>query len=352
MDWSRRIRTLDNFSALRAALLIGVSVCGSACTGRGAGAHPALDTARSAPSASDVASAGAVDGACGAAIERTLSQPGLPGAPDFDRSRAHVLGRVRGEPMVFVREPSQPDADALPAAQQASLRLLQRGPPGQRVIQVMARHGADRAALRTLLLREGYVYSADPHDALALITRVRIADLFDDPEVWLSRAADVVRLQRVKVQGGVEYRYTSGQGAGHPVDLLFGDRLALSAEQLQSPLHRDLLSLAHEVGFSRARIVHRTSEALVAQLQFGDRWTPSLLESQGASVKLVCMDATVEAARELDAWRTAHRQRMQALGRIQSAIDAEVQEGLRFDRPEGEKTAELDGRLRPLWVDA
>src|SRR4029079_8169052 len=49
--------------------------------------------------------AGAVDGereACRARIEATPRLPELPGAPDFDAHRIEILGRARGEPMVFV----------------------------------------------------------------------------------------------------------------------------------------------------------------------------------------------------------------------------------------------------------
>lgn len=66
---------------------------------------------------------------CVRSIGEVLGRPALPGAPEFDRARADVLGRARGEPMVFVREPERVPVDDLPENLRQSGRLLVSGPP-------------------------------------------------------------------------------------------------------------------------------------------------------------------------------------------------------------------------------
>ena len=41
-----------------------------------------------------------------------------------------------------------------------------------------------------------------------------------------------------------------------------------------------------------------------------------------------------------------------ALLALHDVVAEELREALRFDRPEGEKTAEHDGELRPVWMSA
>src|SRR6201999_3327833 len=153
-------------------------------------------------------------------------------------------GRARGEPMVFVREPrATPDAD-LPPAWLASRRAFERGHPGPRVAGLRARHRNDSAALRALLLREGYAYAPDPLDALGLVSDVSLADLFDDREIWLQRGSETRRLVREVERRETTYRYVAGPLAGRAADLLFGDRVAAREAELGTPLHRDLRGLA------------------------------------------------------------------------------------------------------------
>src|SRR5215472_14839667 len=88
---------------------------------------------------------------CRARIATVLSAPSMEGTPAFDAVRAEVLGRARGEPMVFVREPR--------ASKEAEEdRAFAQGKPGKRVGELRARHKKDPQGLRAVLLREGYVY--------------------------------------------------------------------------------------------------------------------------------------------------------------------------------------------------
>ncbi len=304
-----------------------------------------------------------IDTSCSASIARLLQLPSLPGAPQFDRLRVHVLGRARGEPMVFVREPRRPAPDALPEPLRPLRELLDRGPAGSRVIAVSKKLAREPDALRALLLPEGYVYAADPLDALALVANLRLPDLYQSDELWLMRRAQAQRLVRAPVRGAkcttatcpsrmLEYRYAEGPQQGSPAELLFGDRFATDEQGLAAPLHRDLRALAVEQGFTKAAIVHRTEQALVADLQYGDWKVRARLDTQGAGVQLGCLEASEATRKSLDAWRAERSKHLRALPRIEQAVDRAVDEALRFDRPEGVKHAELDGKLRPVWWNA
>lgn len=325
--------------------------------GLGACASPRLDdTAGSAPPAAPApapAPPGDADlAACRARVAAISALPDLPGAPDFDSRRAEFLGRARGEPMVFVREPAATPDAALDRAQLASRRAFDRGRPGLRVSQLKARHKRDPASLRALLLREGYAYAPDPLDALALVTDLAVADLFVEDEIWIQRGADTRRLVREQKKSEVAYRYADGPLAGRAADLLFGDRFALRAEDLAVPLHRDLRALADVEGFDRARLTRRTSDALLADLRYGSTWVPAVLEARGAALTLGCIAADAAARDAVRAAREADGARRRALLALHDVITQELFESLRFDRPQGEKTAERDGELRPVWMSA
>lgn len=309
--------------------------------------------ARALPSdaALDVCRARAAD------IRRT---PDLGGAPAFEERRIAILGRARGEPMVLLREPRPTPDEALPPALLASRRAFERDPPGSRIVKARSRHRADPAALRALLLREGYLYATEPRDALAMVTALELPDLFAESEIWLARGKEQHRLVRVVEGRGrrqvTSYRHAGGSQDGRRADIIFGDRVAVTREALDAPLHRDLRALAEEIGFDRARVLYRTEGALIAELRFEADSRPVLveavLEADGAALRLGCLaaDAATRAAVEAGQRATAWRRR--ALARMRQAVGDLVGDALRFDRPEGEEGPDRDGHLRPVWLDA
>jgi len=287
--------------------------------------------------------------------------PDLGGAPAFEQNRTAILGRARGEPLVLVREPAATPDSALSPALLDSRRAFESGRPGDRVFKVRSRHRDDPAGLRALVLREGYLYSPEPRDALALVTRLELPDLFEEPEIWLARGKDIHHLRRTTEGRGsrttVSYRHKGGSLDGRRADLLFGDRIATTAEALAAPLHRDLRALAEDVGFDRARILHHGPDALVAELRFpAERaeplWIPAVLEAHGAALRLECVAADPETREAVQAARDATAFRRRVLARMRATITAQVGEALRFDRPEGEEGPDRDGHLRPVWLDA
>lgn len=314
-----------------------------------------LSASAAATTTAAVASSPAPDvegDACRARVKAAEEAPELPGSPDYEANRVGIMGRARGEPMLFVREPKVIADEALSKALLASKRSFEKGRPGSRVYELLKRHKTDPRALRSLLLREGYAFFTDPADALALVTAIHMYDLFDEPEIWIQRGADVRKLRREVRGKEIAYRYVDGPLEGRAADLLFGDRVALGEEELASPLHRDLRGLADDVGFDRAKIARRTEGSIVADLRFGHRWARSLIQAKGAALSLDCVAEAREARDEIARFREEDAPRRRALAKIHEVITDQVSAALRFDRPEGEKTADRDGFLRPVWATA
>ncbi len=291
------------------------------------------------------------EAACRLLARSLLDQPSGE-TSEYDRQRAEVLGRARGEPMVFVREPAMTPADALPEKARAVRGAFDKGRPGVRVMQATKALQNHPAALRALLLREGYAYAPDPHDALALVRDVRLTDLFDEPEIWLQRRAQVHRLERTRTGRSVAYRYADGPSAGREAQMVFGDRIAVRQEELERPLHRDVRTLALDLAFDRMRIVHRTDDGMVADLRFGERVIRAVLASEGAAVHLQCVVGTSDDRGHVEQWKMSHASRQRAIRSMQATVDLQVQDAFRFDRPRDEEGPDKDGFLRPLWLDA
>jgi hypothetical protein len=350
------MRSAFVFAPFRAVIPVVLAALG-ACAGPVA-APPDHDRDRDrglAPSATAPIAAAVIDperAACQARIALLSSLPELPGAPDFEARRVEILGRARGEPMVFAREPASIADDKLPPAWLASRRLFDQGRPGARVGKLRGRHRHEPEALRALLLREGYAYTSEPLDALDLVSQIFLADLFAEAAIWLQRGAETRQLRREVKRAEIVYRYVDGPLAGRAADLLFGDRVAVRAEEIKAPLHRDLRALAEAEGFDRARIERRAEPGLVADLRFGDQRVRALLASDGAALRLECLDASGEARAAVQAFRAADAPRRRALARMHEVVSRAVGEAFRFDRPEGEKSPDRDGELRPLWASA
>jgi len=284
--------------------------------------------------------------ACQARMARALESPGL-GVEQSLLERARLLGRARGEPLLFVSEPKSTAIEALPL----EARRVQKRFAGSKIWprlrgwRLHLRH--EPKALRALVLKQGYVYAASPLEALALVTVFKLEDIFDAPTIWLHRGSRTHAL--IRKAGKRSYHHTEGSFAGRRASLLFGDRVAETRAELARPLHRELTELADRSGFDRLEPQHISEEHLVARLRFGSQWVRGLMKSDGAKLELECLDAPGAVARAVDTWRSTRRAEGRALRAVRDAITEQLNEGLPFDRPREEPTAERDGELRPAW---
>ncbi len=286
--------------------------------------------------------------ACRSRMLHIEKQPAESGAPEFQRARPQILGRARGEPVIWLREPRATPPHTLPPDARTLLKALEPARPVTWTRRLRARYRHDPDLLRKLVLREGYVYSSDPQMALALVNGFSLTDLFDEPEIWLQRGARTLRLQRSDGRRP-EYRHAEGELAGERAHLLFADRVARTRQGLSEPLHRDLRHLMEREGVDRVDVEHLGSSALVARLRLKDRWLSAVLRSNGPELELECVDADRDHRDALSTWQEEDRVRRNALAELRKSITAFVTEKPRFDRPRDAEDHLNDGELRPLW---
>lgn len=290
---------------------------------------------------------------CSARIDAVMREEALPGDTELDAARIEILGRAKGEPMVFVRPPKHVEESELTTAQLDAKRAFDKGTPGHRVHVLKGRLKLDPEGLRKILLAEGYAYSTNPQDALAVSSAITLPDIFRDPTIYLMRGSTVYELERqTSKRNETSYRFKDGRFVGRSADLLFGDRVALTREALANPIHRDLKALADQEGFDRATLERRTKSALLATLKYGDVTARALLESDGAALHMGCVEGPRSAREKLEEQRKLDGPRRRAMNAIHEIITQEVQEAARFDRPEGVKGPDQDGELRPVWASA
>jgi hypothetical protein len=274
-----------------------------------------------------------------------------PGAPAFDAERVAFLGRARGASTLFVRTPAEAADEALDERARRERARLSKERPGVRIARLVGRMGRDRTGLRSILLREGYLYADDPLDAYELGERVTLVDLFDEPELELERGEEVLRLER---RGGrwPSYEVVSERGRGSVGRILFGDRVRLPGEAPRAPLHRDLRAFAAREGVDRWTTIHLGEEASLVSLRFGEVEVRAVVRSRGARLELECIAAPRETRERVASHLASTAPRRRALAALGEAVRTSTEEALPFDRPRGVKGPDRDGELRPHWLGA
>jgi hypothetical protein len=322
--------------------LLGCLAVAALCLGCRAEPAPAPVASASAPVAVNDVDRELLD--CRDQLATFRKAPLASGAASHESQRTAILGRARGEPVDWLREPVPTPDDELAESALDVRRALAKAPPFRRIKSTRERLQNDKPAMRQLLLREGYVYASEPAEALALITLLDLPKLFDEPKIFLQRGSVVHELTRVPGRFPT-YRHADGRTG----ELLFGDRVAVEAKGLGDPLHRDLRSIARELGFDRTRVLERRAGGLYAELRFGSTWARTLLVASGPQLTLGCHDEPKAKRAALSEWRKQNAKRRNALGQLHASIDEQLKESLPFDRPREEETADLDGNLRPNW---
>ena len=307
----------------------------------GEGAAPSTATTGSAPddiSAADLAAWQA----CGERREKLLGESALAGTPEVDKIRPQ-MARVRGRPLLWRRAPApSPDLEA---------KLRRGGKPLGAVRDVIHKFRKKPEALRRAVLRDGYLFHENVEAALALIEQLSLVRLFDEPTIWMQRGSVVQRLDRKPRSKEYflpeRYVYTEGDRAGAPAEILHGDRVALTREEVErDTLSIDVFDAAERLGFDRVKPEHLGEAALVAQVRYGpDTWVPAVLELHGPNVDLGCEVLTPALATRKAAFLVDNAIERRALARLRQVIRLEIDEELPFDAPKsGEEAAEGDRR--------
>ncbi len=291
--------------------------------------------------------------ACQEAIKATLARAPAEGSPLNLSARIETLGRARGEPLVWLREPRQITSAELP---EAATRAAPQGvAPRARIARLVRALRGSRAALRGSLLREGYVYSSEPLEALALAQELRWEQLYDEPALEVLRGS--ARLQLASRGAGAQrhYVHVGGSHEGQRAELLHGDQSWLPGAPQPPRLHLDFKGFAREAGTRSLTLLHLTPEAVVAELSFEayPGSTRALLRVTGSGeVALECLDAPAATRAAIGAQQRAEGWRRAARASLRGAIDEMVVEQRSFDRPRGVEGPDRDGELRPAWYSA
>jgi hypothetical protein len=279
-------------------------------------------------------------------IERLRVLPALPGAPDFERSRAQVLARAKAEPVLFMRTPKHTSGETFEVEHYRA--QLERSPAPAFALYGMYRHFWRRPEVaRAVLLRQGYLYADSPGLALGLVERVRLRHLFREPELFIQRGSETWRV----VKRGRYYEYAEGARRGERAHLLLLDRVWASGSEPGPPLHVALRWLAESTGADRIRVERLTEEGIVAELRYGSVWVPSVLATSQARASLRCEAVAAGAEPVVRDARDFLLRRHRVLRALRAAIDRQVHEQLPFDEPRSE-VGQQDGNLRPAWRQA
>ncbi|HEX7668913.1 MAG TPA: hypothetical protein VF395_04995 [Polyangiaceae bacterium] len=283
---------------------------------------------------------------CARRLAELEGLPGLPSDVAFEARRSETFLRAKADSVLLVRAPV---ASGL-TLEGARLRhaILDAPDPVRALYGAYPKLSSRRDLAREALLTEGYLYAAAPAFASALASLVRPEDLFVDPEIRIERGAATFRAVRAPLDGAPAYVHADGPFAGKRVKLLLLDRVSGAAGALAEPLHRDVSAIARELGFDRMRVRHLTTDAITADLGYGDVWVPAVLNAEGARVSLECEMIPEGISRKVLSVRDAARRLASVVERLRQVIDQEVEEGLPFDEPKTE-VGQQDGKLRQHW---
>ncbi len=339
----RRARTLlrAGLAALAATLVAG---CGDVSR-RTPGAES--QTSAGEPAAAAEAARDEALEACEASWKVLEATAEAPGAPELRENRIAFLGRARGAATLLVRAPAGDESEAAKKGRERIAKDIK----GTRVTRFVASNKHDRAALRSVVLREGYLWAEEPEDAFELEARVKLTELFDASRLVLDRGEETFVLEH-KPGKHPEYLFADGPRKGKAATIMFLDRVRAEADTLGEPLHRDILAFARRAGFDRMEVVRLTERGMLTRLRYGETWARAVVDSKGAKLELSCLAEPEATRKQVDAHlaETAWRRRAQA--NMRGAVSAMVDDALPFDRPRDEKTPDKDGSLRPYWISA
>jgi len=285
--------------------------------------------------------------ACAALRTSTLAEASLPGAATYEKERLY-FARVRGRALLWRKVPGELSKEL--ADKIASLTKKQKVLDAVRLVEKKQK---DPAARRAAFLREGYLFADDVELALALVEQLSLAELFAEPTVYLQRGVEVYELERREKSRWFpeRYLYKDGPYAGMAAELLLGDRVSATKEDLgvASALAIDLRDLADQAAFDRIKPLHLSDKHLVAELRYGpDVWVPAVIELAGGKAKVACEELTPE----LDLKRRtfiAEREPLTAtMNRLRGVVRAMVKEELPFDAAPDQG----NGALKREWKKA
>lgn len=279
-------------------------------------------------------------------IQHVMATAGLPGVPEFERHRPEILARAKGAPVLLLREPKA--APASERAERYRQQLLSAQAKATTLYQTYRAIVRQPGVGRSVLLTDGYLYSAHPAMAFALSYVVQLSDLFNEDQVWLQRGDTVFELKRRKAAGGIRYVFADGPQRGERASLLFLDRVGTSPADLAEPLHRDVETVRRTLGFDTLTPRYLSERYVVAELTYGEQQVMTLFDASSVGLKLLCEVVTEDDRPKLKAFRELRASWLAAVDELRRVIALQLQERTMFDEPRTEE-GQQDGKLREAW---
>jgi hypothetical protein len=258
----------------------------------------------------------------------------------YRENLAEILIFSKIVPVVYLALP-EPSSD--PAARALRESLVSARRPERKLRELVRQHRQSRPLLRDALLREGYLFEHEPGLARALVSVLRLADLFDEPRIHLHRGGRVVELTR----DGEEYRDEQGTRA----KVLLNDRVAVDRTDLARPLHLDLDEVREVTGALGVVPLAVGEDRVAARLSFPSGLTATaLLASDFPATRVACTDAD---PREIERATESSARFWSWIDKLRQTAESMVVERPPFDEPKDEEEGEQeDGHLRQEWLKA
>jgi hypothetical protein len=282
---------------------------------------------------------------CARRIERLLKEPALGGAPQLERHRGEVLARAKAEPVLFLREPTNQNGTL--AASRLRQQLLTATYPWKVLEQLFRQSRRQPQLLRQVLLVDGYLYADQPSLAALVSTSITLPQLFQEPELQLTRGSKTHRL----VRDGMDYTFADGDESGKTATLWLFDRVTVPTETQTPDSHVTLNDVRAQLGAGTFQVDRITEHAFVGQFQYGELAIPTVLRREGNRALFECESIQEGQRAALERERALAHRRQRLLERLRRAIVAQVDEALPFDEPRTEE-GQQDGMLRQEWRTA
>jgi hypothetical protein len=331
--------------------LVWASAGSEGCSRRDAPSRPApgAELATSAALSSAAAATPTIESAehrqCQAAVARLQSEPELPGAAiNAGFARGLLLGRARGEPVVFWRAPRFDPEHASAEGRALRADLSSNPHPAPAFERALERIRKKPELAREVFLTEDYLYTESPELAALYVNYLALGLLFREPEILLTRG----REQWTLVRHHGDYEFKDGPERGRRASLLLFDRISLPKAAPAPALHADLRAVAALTLADEIRLDRLTQSGALAALRFGSEWVPAVFTRSANSFQLSCEVLTAERAPAIAETRALAKRRARVVDVLSRVVESEVEEGLPFDEPKTEE-GQQDGQLRPAW---
>jgi hypothetical protein len=292
---------------------------------------------------------------CALSIEKLEHEEELPGAPELQKHRAHILARARATPVIFHTKPQPPIAVSEQVLKLRRL-LLVKEDPADAILEVLRKTRNDLPLRRQVFLTDSYLYADHPLLALRLSQILRLDHLFskEDKKVVIERGTDTIMVTRQEGNYFLPAIADANPKKKHHMrlaSLLLFDRVRTASEEFGPPLHVDVRELQTQMGFSSAEIRKITRDRMALDLNTYGVKSQAIITWEGAVARLECETTEPGAREDLAVARAALKRDRALVEPVLAAAHEIIFRQLPFDEPKTEE-GQQDGFLRMYFKQA